>query len=152
MKKLLKYLAVVALISTAQYFLLNETKIQSETLGNIMTFLGIIFGFYITSLSIFVISKYVGSLYRIVDKEDTSRTLLNTLVSNYRFGLISALLTVAYLVSVQLFIDQSNAGSASMSNFILKPFLGIIVINFWYSYKMLSDLINIIIQEAKNNS
>lgn len=152
MKRKLVYLVIVAGIIFFQKLFMNNYYLKGDVLSSFLTFLSIIFGFYITSLSIFVTSKYVSDLYKVVDKNDHSLTLLHSLVRNYRRGLIFVLISIGYFVFIQFLISQNIDGKIILSNKWLILFMFFIVGNFWYSYKMLNDLINVIIQEAKNNS
>lgn len=148
----LKYLLLFILLCGAQYFLLSTYSLSNDVINNFIVFLSIIFGFYITSLAIFVTSKYVSNLYKITDKNNKSVTLLHTLINNYKLGLTLILLSIFYLLIFQFIFNQNDNDDVFLSNLWALPILGIFVINFWYSFKMLNDLIKIIIQEAKNNS
>ncbi len=145
-------LTVIALVGiTIQYLKLGSISLTHEFLSNITTFLSIVFGFYITSLAVFSSSKYVTSLYKIVDKEDSSKTLLHVLISNYKTGLMLALFSIMYFLSIELFLMKSSASDVNLSNAWLTPFLSIMLCNFYYSYQMLSDLLRVIVQEAKKS-
>lgn len=150
MKKI-GYLALsIFLFSVLQSVFLSSFLVKTDLISNIITFLSIIFGFYITSLSIFVTSKYVSSLYKTGDKNNKSTTLLHTLFNNYKFGLLVTLFSIIYFLSIHFVINQTQNGQLSLSNILLIPFIGIVVNNFWYSFAMLRDLINVILQEVKN--
>ena len=152
MKKIIYGIVLFILISFCQYFLIGKFSISNDLITNIVTFLSIIFGFYITSLAIFVTSQYVSNLYKIVDKENQTVTLLHTLVKNYKIGLTVILVSILYLLFLNFSISQSIDKSMLLNNFKVLPLLPLIVFNFGYSYKMLSDLINVIIQEAKHKA
>lgn len=146
------YLLIFILFCFAQYLFLGNYSLKNDIVNNFITFLSIIFGFYITSLAIFVTSRYVSSLYKITDRDNKSRTLLHALVNNYKIGLTLILLTIFYLISFQFVFNQHENDSVLLSNIWATPLLGVFIINFWYSYKMLKDLIQVILQEAKSNS
>ena len=150
MKKFFYGVFFIIIFSLIQYFYFSRFLFKAEIFSDIITFLSIIFGFYITSLAIFVTSNYVSGLYKIRDKEDTSVTLLHTLISNYRFGLILVLLSLFYFISAHFFLIPDQNNFIHLSDKILLPFLGIIIINFWYFYKMLDYLIKVVLQEAKS--
>lgn len=152
MKKIIYGVVLFILISSSQYFLIGKFSISNDLITNIITFLSIIFGFYITSLAIFVTSQYVSNLYKIVDKENQTVTLLHTLVKNYKTGLTVILVSILYLLFLSFTINQSLDKSILLNNFKVLPFLPLVIFNFCYSYKMLSDLINVIIQEAKHKA
>lgn len=151
MKKIILSLVLFIVLSILQYNLLGNYTLKQDLISNFVTFLSIIFGFYITSLAIFVTSRYVSNLYKLTDKNYKSLTLLHILINNYKFGLIIILISIFYLLVIQ-FIGFQNKVELTMSNLLLWPFSGIVIFNFIYSYKMLSDLIKIIIQEAKVNN
>lgn len=150
MNKVIKSALIIVLASIIQYYFLGSLQIKSDLVSSIVTFLSIIFGFYITSLSIFATSRYVSSLYKVGDINNKSNTLMHTLFSNYKFGLITTLVTIIYFIIVQVSIGQSGSGFMYLSERLLIPTIGIMLNIFWYSYKMLNDLIRIILQESKN--
>jgi len=152
MKKIIKFIIGIAVLSALQYFLLGDFCLKSDIISSIITFLSIVFGFYITSLAIFVTSSYVAELYKITDQNNKSVTLLHTLISNYRFGLTFILSTILYLLILQFIINQSVDDKILLSAIYALPFLFFVIFNFFYSYKMLNDLIKIIIQESKRHS
>lgn len=151
-RKVLIALIFIIGISLIQRRFFSMLPLNIQVLDNIVTFLSVVFGFYITSLAIFVTSRYVSNLYKITDKKNTSVTLLHTLLQNYKFGLTLVLLSLAYFIFVQFFVNPSELNPLQLSNFALTPLLGLLVVNFWYCYQMLTSLIKIILQEAKNKT
>lgn len=149
MIKQIIFILLFLIASLFQYKVLGNCTISTGVIGNIIVFLSIIFGFYITSLSIFVTSRYVSSLYKIADKNNKSVTLLHTLLHNFKTGLVIALVSIFYLLIIQVSIEQIKTGVVPLNDFRVIPLLGLTIYNFIYSYMMLSDLIRIIIQEAK---
>lgn len=133
-----------------QYFLLGTYYIESNLINNIVTFFSIIFGFYITSLAIFVTSTYVSQLYKITDQNNKGVTLLHTLITQYKVGLILILISILYLLFIEFILSQTDNNKIILSNIYVLPFLWLVITNFFYSYRMLDTLIKIIIQEAKN--
>ena len=133
-----------------QYFLLGALVIESNLINNVVVFLSIIFGFYITSLAIFVTSTYVSQLYKIIDQNNKSVTLLHTLISEYKVGLILILISILYLLIVEFILRQTDNSKVVLSAIYALPFSWVVLTNFFYSYRMLDTLIKIIIQEAKN--
>lgn len=133
----------------SQYLFLTGKTFSESVVSSIITFLSIIFGFYITSLAIFVTSQYVSSLYKIKDSKKTDQTLLHTLTENYNFGLVLTLISLGYFISLQLF-SKTVGGQISFTSLEVLPFISIIVLDFIYCYLMLKDLISIIIQEGKS--
>jgi hypothetical protein len=132
-----------------------DFKFKTEIFGNVITFLSIEFGFYITTLAIFVTSKYVSDLYKITNGRDRSVTLLHALLNNYKFGFSITLSSLVYIIFAQFFIEYSSSDSSYIyleNNLIFLPFMSILSINFYYCFVMLNDLIKVIIQEAKNRA
>lgn len=152
MKKIIKLLLSLSFVifCILQYFLLGTYYIESNLINNIVTFFSIIFGFYITSLAIFVTSTYVSQLYKITDQNNKSVTLLHTLITQYKVGLILILISILYLLFIEFILSQTDNNKIILSNIYVLPFLWFVIINFFYSYRMLDTLIKIIIQEAKN--
>ncbi len=151
MKKIVYPAVSFAILCFIQYKFLGKYLINLSVLSDYFTFLSIIFGFYITSLAIFVTSKYVGGLYKFVDKENNSITLLHRLIYNYQNGLKINLFTIGYILIIMFIISQTKTEKVALSSFYLIPLGALIIFNFGYSYKMLRDLINVILQEAKRN-
>lgn len=131
-----------------KYFISSEIEVSQDLLTNIITFLSILFGFYITSLAIFITSKYVADFYKLIDKNNPTQTLLHTLLKEYEYGLCVVLISLVYFISLSLlYIDYSNNSYGLVpKNFLIIP---LISINIFYSYLMLKNLIKIVIQEAK---
>lgn len=152
MRSIILFSILFLSICIGQYFLMGNYNISNDLITNILTFFSIIFGFYITSLAIFVTSQYVSSLYKITNENNRTLTLLHTLVRNYKFGLTIILISIFYFLSLNFIINQVSAKSLLLSNVTTLPFLAILIFNFCYSYKMLADLINVIIQEAKHKA
>lgn len=152
MGKKIFFILLFLVISASQYFFLGSFIIKNDVINNLIVFLTIIFGFYITSLAIFVTSKYVSNLYKITDQQNKSLTLLHTLINNYKTGLVLILSSIFYLLVFQFIFNQGEDDSTQLSTLWSLPLTGIFFFNFLYSYFMMNDLIKIIIQEAKRNS
>lgn len=148
--KIILLLTTLIFGSWFQLKYLKSVILTQDILTNLVTFLSILFGFYITSLAIFVTSRFVKSLYLITDEKNKSQTLLNRLLSNYKFGLIIALLSLSYFLLLSYFISSKNEVDVYLYTYITLPLSALILFNIIYSYFMLNDLIKIIIQEAKN--
>lgn len=150
MKKIIRLSLAFIICCVLQYFLLGTLVIESNLINNVVVFLSIIFGFYITSLAIFVTSTYVSQLYKIIDQNNKSVTLLHTLISEYKVGLILILISILYLLIVEFILRQTDNSKVVLSAIYALPFSWVVLTNFFYSYRMLDTLIKIIIQEAKN--
>jgi hypothetical protein len=150
MKKTIILLLTLVVFSILQYFILGSCYIESNLINNVVVFLSIIFGFYITSLAIFVTSTYVSQLYKITDQNNKSVTLLHTLISEYKVGLILILISILYLLIIEFVLRQTDNNKIILSAIYALPFSWVVITNFFYSYRMLDTLIKVIIQEAKN--
>jgi hypothetical protein len=133
-----------------QYYFLSEFSVGVETISNIVTFLSIIFGFYITSFSIFTTSKFVSSLYDFNDPENIEQTMLHTVIFKYKAGLLIALFSIFYFIAI-IFVVEKNEGSLPLNEIYSYPIFSIFLLNFIYAYLMFSILVDIIRQEAKHN-
>lgn len=151
--KIFKYIILI-IILVFYYYLqkyISDFKIKNDLLNSLITFFSILFWFYITSLSIFVTSKYVSNLYQIEDRDDSSQTLLHKLLYNYKVGLSLLLFTLIYLLLITFILNQSDKNYLTLwEEKILFIFIWLILSNLWYSYNMLWITFNIIIQESKS--
>jgi hypothetical protein len=152
MKKILLLGLIFLIIVGVQVKFLSEFKFNISVISDIVTFLSILFGFYITSLAIFVTSQYVSNLYKVIDKNNKTQTLLHALTSNYKLGLLLTLASLIYFIFIQFFINFPVDGLISLGNIMLYPVLAFLVIDFLYCFLMLKDLIEIIVQEGKDRS
>ena len=146
-RKLLFSSILFFLIACVQVYFLDNKTFSSSVLSDIVTFLSILFGFYITSLAIFVTSQYVSTLYMVIDKDNKDQTLLHTLTKNYQFGLVLTLVSLVYFIGVQFLPSTGTGSSLNLGELIYLPVLPLLALDFLYCYLMLKDLINIIIQE-----
>lgn len=144
-KKISPIILFLAICFLQSYF--GDQILGSDFLSNSILFLSIIFGFYITSLTIFVTSKYVSDLYKITDSENHSLTLLHILIRRYKYGLNLTLASLLYLLSIEFFYNPNS--QFTLGDKLIWPLLAIIIFNFLYSFRTLNDLVKIILQEAK---
>lgn len=147
-----KFIIFFGALVLIQFSLLGNFDLKSSFISDVIVFLSIIFGFYVTSLAIFATSSYVGSLYKTTDEKNPESTLLHTLLGNYRRSLNLILFSVVYFLIVQFILVEGTKSSLKLTDLIVLPFLGILSLNFFYSCRMLNDLVKVIIQEAKRNS
>jgi len=151
-KKILTLAVIFVAVIWVQVQFLSEQRFHVSVVSDIVTFLSILFGFYITSLAIFVTSQYVSNLYRVTDKNDKTRTLLHALTNNYKLGLLLTLASLAYFILIQFFLDVPIDGLVSFGEVQLYPILAFLILDFVYCFSMLKDLTEIIIQEGKSRS
>jgi len=80
---------------------------NSEAFDSIITFLSITTGFSITALSIIASSTFSKQLYKIEENKDNSKTLLHTLVYQFKNSTLLFVATIA-LILLYYFIDNKE--------------------------------------------
>ncbi len=148
-KKIIFSSLIFVLIILVQRICLSGEKFNASVVGDVITFLSITFGFYITSLAIFMTSQFVADLYKVVDKDDNSSTLLHKLMSNYKFGLMLTLISLMYFIAIDFFVKPDVNSEISFMSIPAYPILAFLILNFAFCFIMLGDLVNVIIQEGK---
>ena len=103
---------------------------------------------FIFQALLFLHLSYAGELY-LSETENKNTTLLHVLVNRYKLGLTIISFSIFYFLFIGLFIGRIKDNKVMLSETVFLTFLGLIIINFSYSYWMLSNLIKVIIQEAK---
>lgn len=148
---IIRLLISLVLGLTVYYCWGNYIYLSTNLFSNIVTFLSILFGFYITSFSIFTTSRYVAKLYKIDDIEKKrSQSLMDTLIHEYKTGLIITLVSIIYTL-VLFPILGSREFILLNSNKYLIIFLPFMLLNFIYAFEMMSVLVKVIKQTAKLN-
>jgi hypothetical protein len=129
-----------------QYFYFQNIIFSENLLSSLISVLSIFFGFYVVSLSIFSISKFVGNLYlkEITDKKGYKTTLLHSLLNYYKLGLLLNLVSIFYFLFL-LFLNKYNMDTILFLYLVIP----LVLHNFIYSYLSLDKLLKIIIQETK---
>lgn len=132
------------------YLFGDQILLSKDFISNIITFLSIVFGFYITSFSIFTTSRYVASLYKISDADNKSVSLMDSLIHKYKIGLILTLISIFYGLVIFLIIGDKEAVLLESYTYlgILPP---LIFLNCIYAFEMMNILIKVIKQTAKLN-
>jgi hypothetical protein len=74
-------------IGICMYKYINMSNFE-DNYSNILTYLSIIIGFVITSVTIIGTSQYSRILYEKQDPSDNSKTLLHNLIDSFKFTLI----------------------------------------------------------------
>jgi hypothetical protein len=122
-----------------QLFLFNM-----EFLNSLISVLSIFFGFYIVGLSIFVVSKFVNTLYlkEVKDSKGFKTTNLHILLNFYKNGLVLNLLSIFYFLLLIFVISNKNL--ISFSFYFSYLTIPLMFQNFLYSYKSLNQLIKIV--------
>ena len=72
---------------------------------------------------------------KIFGEKTKTQTLLNVLLKNYKFGLISVLVSLSYFLIISFLISNHLNSQLSLSEWYTYPFLILLVINIFYGYK-----------------
>lgn len=150
-KPLIIYALILFISFFVQYYFFSNMKISTDFMANMIVFLSIVFGFYITSFAIFSTSYFVKSLYRVEDKEDSTQTLLHRLIKEYKKGLLFNFISIIYFIFLIFLTGQGNNNYLSLSNLYTYFTPIFTIMNFYFGIKMQNSLISIIIQESKIN-
>ena len=119
---------------------------EKAFISSVLIVFSIFFGFYITSFAVFATSKYLSTLYEIQDEYDNRKTLLDTLLGEFKFATNTLLVSIIYLISFFLLIEHRAIAS------ILEHFLlFVLFLNIFYMFKSISVFIKITRQSAKGN-
>ena len=106
--------------------------IKKEFISTLLTVFSIFFGFYITSFAVFATSKYLARLYRIENKKDNRKTLLDDLLDEFSYGINFLLSSIIYLVLVYIIIENKYPLPIS---YIIYFIWGIVALNIYYIFK-----------------
>ena len=136
-----------AIISTILSFFGSNIWLNTELISDLIVFISVAFGFFATSLAIFATSSYSGKLYDIEDQK-SGGTLLHVLVNKYRTGLFACLLSIVYLIVLEIFLDGNKI---QLSNLLVSPVLGTLFVNLYYAYRLVEIVSKFVIQEAKRS-
>ena len=105
--KIIKY--IIFIIVSGFTLLLLSTKLNFDNEGafdTISAFLSISTGFSITALSIIATSSFSKKLYRIEDAKDNSKTLLHTLVGQFKLSTFAFIVTIGLIVLFKFIPDE----------------------------------------------
>lgn len=113
-------------------------QIQWDFIANVLTFLSITNGFYITSLAMFAGSDFIKKLYW-EQSEDPRYTLLHKLLQVFTFPFYFSISTILYLLFVSLLISSHTSWNSITKYwyewFFLHAIIPLILINFYVIYK-----------------
>lgn len=102
------YFWIVILLIVASgcdYFWKISQQLRPDFIANILTFLSITNGFYITSLAMFAGTDFIKNLYQI-QSEDPRYTLLHKLLAVFSFPFHIWIWTIWYLLICHIIIAQ----------------------------------------------
>ena len=139
----------VILLSFFISFLLQwyfELVINKDFISSLLIVFSMFFGFYITSLAVFSNSKYLYKLYKIQDKTDNRKTLLDKLIEEFKWPAYFLLLSILYLIVIYIIIENKFPKFICYFPYFL---WGIIVLNIFYIFRTIDIFIKITRQSAK---
>lgn len=134
-------------------FYFDALKLQSliefmkSFVSNIITFISIAFGFYLTSISILFSSKYIKTLNE-EDKKQPVQRQIHTLKAYFTLSVYSALLTIS-LSLIVLFGNVFENKYISIISFSL--LISFFIENFIFIYLLLKVFMNALIIQARPN-
>jgi len=111
---------------------------------NLITFMSITFGFYLTSLSILFSSKYLGTLYDIDPIKPIQRRI-HTLKYYIKNAIYSALITI---IACFLALVAPIINNVYFYKIIFSLLIGLFIINFMFIYFILKVFINALIVQS----
>lgn len=111
---------------------------------NLITFMSITFGFYLTSLSILFSSKYLEILYDIDQIKPTQRRI-HTLQHYIKNAIYSALVTI---IACFLALTTPIINNMYFCRIIFSLLLGLFIVNFVFIYFILKVFVNALIIQS----
>lgn len=136
------------------YFLLCVTDIKKiiepmeNFTTNIITFISIAFGFYLTSLSVIFSSKYIGML-NTTDERKPDQKKIHTLREYFKLAIYCALTTivVSFMTLICIFFNERN-----IIAIVFALLVAIFIENFIFIYLLLKIFTDaLVIQARKDN-
>ncbi len=121
-------------------------KLMKDIIPNIITFISICFGFYLTSLSILFSSKYIKTLNG-EDSEQPTQRKIHTVKEYFKYSIYCALLTIAlcFIVIFATFVCEN----IYILIVVLSALVGIFIENFIFIYYLLKIFMNALIIQAR---
>ncbi|MFC3867559.1 hypothetical protein [Helicobacter equorum] len=115
---------------------------------NVITFISIAFGFYLTSLSIIFSSKYIGML-NITDERKPDQKQIHTLREYFKLAIYCALTTIiaSFIALVCIFFSEKNTIAI-----VFALLAAIFAENFIFIYLLLKIFMNALIIQARKDS
>lgn len=125
----------------------NLKQFTSSFISNVITFVSICFGFYLTSISILFSSKFIKEL-NVEDKHKPDQRSIHTLKAYFKLAILYALITVAF--SFLLLFIVSFASKYYISVFF-SLFFAVFLENFYFIYLLLKVFLNALVFQARSN-
>jgi|GEM_PF-5988087 len=126
--------------------------VKPHVAGSALTFLSIVFGFYLTSLSVLYGSAYARILSKAVDPRMKSQTKIQTLIAYYKVCTYMVLVSVSFFIGYEfdLFLICSELESKFMLLGVEYPlgsvmsalFNAILITNMYFIFLLLRVFIN----------
>lgn len=142
MKKIILYLTGIIVSVLIQ--LLLKIEIERGFIATLLTVFAIFFGFYVTSFAVYSNSKYLSTLYLITDKNDSSKTLLHTLLSELKRIVIFLYSSIIYLVILYILIIYNK----TFATYFACILWWVLFMNFYFTYRMADRYIDVVRQSA----
>lgn len=154
-KMILVFVIVFVSSLSIQYLFLSENTMNKEFIEfvknfstNIITFISIAFGFYLTSLSVLFSSKYINTL----NTEDNIKPIqrqIHTVKAYFQSAIYWALITIftSFITLISILLNEKNI-LIPMLSFLMATF----VENFIFIYLLLKVFMNALIIQARKDS
>lgn len=159
MRKSKKILFVIVSVIVVIAFAAFLSFDNSKAFESIITFLSITTGFTITALSIIASSTFSKQLYSIEEAEDNSKTLLHTLVYQFKNSTLLFVATIALIFLYYFFVEDEKTWRIAVilnHNFsfpiILKATIWYLtILSFWNFINLLLLFSKFVIKNATKN-
>lgn len=148
MKRVSAFVVTIIVSILLQYFI--NIEISEEFVNGLLTFFSILFGFYITSLSVFATSRYLVRLYAIQSEKDNRKTLLDELLEEFSFAIYLLLLSMFYGMILAIAISQKSY--EYYTTWFAGASYGVILINFYWAWHSVRTFIRVTRQSAKSGT
>ncbi len=144
----MKKVAIISAVLVGSCLLQWATNlhVSGELILTLVKVLSIFFGFCITSFAVFTTSKYLSRLYKIQDRNDNRKTLLDNLLEVFKFATYFILGSIVYLLFLYVLMENCKEIFVHYLNYIL---WGVVALNLIYVFQIISIFIKVTRQSAK---
>ena len=157
-RKVIVLLSTVSLVISliVCYVLVYVSDVSQERIlelmkhftSNVITFVSISFGFYLTSLSMLFSSQYIKEL-NVRDKYKDGQLVIQTIKEYFRLAIYCALLTIIVAFSVYFIVSLFNFFSTKILFIVLfSVLISIFLENFLFVFFLLKTLLKALMIEA----
>lgn len=144
-------LTLVFLMSFLASFYLHKVVLTEPIVSNIITFLSITFGFYMTSLSVLYSSKYLEQLYSTIDKKKPNQRKVHTLTSYFKYSAYWNIFSIFLLIVLSLIFGFQKE-ILDVNRLITSFIIAVVLVNFVFLFLLFQVFVNGLIEEAKSRS